>query len=323
MVLASEVVVFAVELLALTLMGIIVNAGSLLRYLSLLILLALYAFNSFSQVSKTYSKTLKHLFHQLKQRCNGIDDVTSLPAHLQQNVAFKSQELSEQADYEHPDDFVLNDHERSWRVNDLVLFIDTQDTPRLPRRLFEEVCKIRTVGSPGPVYSNVLRAVQSFLKIAIFVAFVFVVVGVFGSIYNVSSTNQMMATLAGGSLPLIARKFFAPSKSDTEFDTVSFQSKLDEIIKSFDQTWPMFDLHFELWTTEDRNRLTSLGLADRPYYRRLSLSPTSTCASELSPMQHPLSFELSKLEQEATDTSTNTNIKSSKQRVDLLIVRDD
>ena len=47
------------------------------------------------------------------------------------------------------------------------------------------------------------------------------------------------------------KTFMAPTKPDIEIGTVSFKSKLDEIIKNYKQKWPVYDFPFELWTEED------------------------------------------------------------------------
>ena len=60
-----------------------------------------------------------------------------------------------------------------------------------------------------------------------------------------------MATLAGGFLPFILRTFMQPSKPEIELGTVSFKSKLDEIIINFHQQWAMYDFPFALKTDED------------------------------------------------------------------------
>ena len=276
----SECVGFLVEMFALTVMGIIVNAGALLRYMSLFILLLVYSYTSYSDVSKMYLKTLQCLFAELKKRCKDIDVVTSLPSSLQENFGFKSQELSEQADYEMPDDLDTM-KQCHWLINDLVLLIDSEDRPRLPKDLFQEVCEIRTVGAPGPVYINLIAATQSFLKIAIFVFFVFIVVATFGSVYHVSSTNQMVATMAGGALPLFMRKFFTSGKPELEFKAVSFKNKLEEIIKNYQQSWPIYDLSFEKWTQRDEKKIVDSGLDKRTYYRRASINAQTLSMADL------------------------------------------
>lgn len=62
----------------------------------------------------------------------------------QENFGFKSCENSEQNDYEEPDDLACLTQtnaqcQRQWFINDLVLFVDNEDMPRIPRKLFEQV----------------------------------------------------------------------------------------------------------------------------------------------------------------------------------------
>ena len=249
----SECIGFIVELMIFTMMGVIVNAGAVLKYVTLLILVVVYSYDCYNNVGKKYLKLNKALFGELKGRCKDIEKVTSLPSYLQENCGFKSQELSEQADYEQPDG--IDGFRRAhWMINDLVLFVDNEDMPRIPRNLFEEVCQINVAGAPGPVHQSLILATQEFLKILLFIFFVFIVVLTFGAVYKVSSTNQMLATLAGGFLPFLMRTFLTPSKPDIELGTVSFKSRLDEIIKNFRQKWPIYDVPFEPWTKEDEKK---------------------------------------------------------------------
>ena len=241
----SECIGFLVEMLVFTLMGIIVNAGSMLKYVSLLFLVIIYSYDCYNNVAKKYLKLNKALFGEIKGRIKDLAEVTSLPSDLQENTGFKSVENSEQADYESPDD-LSKSQQNHWNINDLILFIDNEDMPRIPSQLFDEVCQIRVAGSPGPVYASLLEATSDFFKIVMFLFFVFLVVLSFGAVYQVNSTNQTLATLAGGFLPLIMRSFMTPTRPDIEFGTVSFKSKLDEIIQNFCQSWPIFDFPFQL-----------------------------------------------------------------------------
>jgi hypothetical protein len=45
---------------------------------------------------------------------------------------------------------------------------------------------------------------------------------------------------------MVLRTFLAPPAPDVELGTVSFKSKMDEVIKNFCQYWPIHDLPFEL-----------------------------------------------------------------------------
>ena len=248
----SECVGSLVEMLVFTTMGIIVNAGQVLKYVTLLLLVLLYSYDCFNNVGKKYLKLNKALFGEIKARIKDLADVTRLPSHLQENTGFKSEQLSEQAEGELPDEVsIRRGHHKKWMINDLVLFVDNEDMPRIPKELFEHVCQIRVAGAPGPIYQSHIEAFKQFLIILCFLMFVFIVVLSFGAVYKVSSTNQMMATMAGGFMPFILKTFMQPSRPDIEIGSVSFKSKLDEIIRRFHQKWPMHDFPFELWTAED------------------------------------------------------------------------
>jgi len=244
-VILSEVVGCFVEMVVFTVMGCIVNAGSLLRYVMLLVIVFVYCCDCFNNISKKYLKMNKALFSEVKGRVKDLETVTSLPSSLQENCGFKAQELNEQAHYEGSDD-VAEKPPNHWMINDLVLFVDSEDTPRIPKQLFDEVTQIRVAGVPGPVYRGHIEAFRQLIQIVLFILFVFIVVLSFGAVYKISTTNQMLATLVGGFLPMILRTFLAPPAPDVELGTVSFKSKMDEVIKNFCQYWRVYDLPFEL-----------------------------------------------------------------------------
>ena len=241
----SEVAGCLVEIVVFTIMGCVVNAGTLLRYVMLLVMVFVYCCDCFNNISKKYLKMNKALFGEVKCRIKDLEKVTSLPSSRQENCGFKAQELNEQADYEGSDD-VAEQPANHWMINDLVLFVDSEDTPRIPKQLFDEVTQIRVAGVPGPVYRGHIEAFRQLVKIVLFILFVFIVVASFGAVYRISTTSQMLATLVGGFLPMILRTFFAPPAPDVEIGTVSFKSKMDEVIKNFCQYWPIYDLPFEL-----------------------------------------------------------------------------
>jgi len=244
-ILMTEVIGCIVEITVFTIMGCIVNASSLLRYVMLIVMVVVYSGDCFNNMSKQYLKMNKTLFCEVKGRIKDLDKVTSLPSSLQENCGFKAQELNEQASYEGSDD-VAEKPPNHWMINDLVLFVDSEDTPRIPKQLFDEVTQIRVAGVPGPVFRGHLEALRQLFRIVLFIGFVFVIVLSFGAVYKISSTNQTLATVVGGFLPMILRMFLAPPAPNVEMGTVSFKSKMDEVIKNFCQYWPIHDLPFEL-----------------------------------------------------------------------------
>ena len=246
MILLSEVCTFLAEIMCFTMMGIIINASTVLKYGSLLFLVILYSYDCYNNVNKKYLKLNKALFSEIKYRLGkDIEQFTQLPESIQEPRGFKAAEASDQAEYESIDDITEKDP-YSWALNDLILFIDSEDTPRIPKKLFDDVCEIRVAGSPGPVYRSLLDATKKFLMIILFLVFVFIVVLTFGESYNMSSTNQMLATMAGGFMPFMFRNIFKPSNPEVETNLLSFKSKLEEIIKNFCQVWPMHDLMFDV-----------------------------------------------------------------------------
>jgi len=64
----SECVGFAVEMVVFTVMGIIVNSGTLLKYVALLLLMVVYSYDSFKNVNKKYLKLNKALFVDVMRR---------------------------------------------------------------------------------------------------------------------------------------------------------------------------------------------------------------------------------------------------------------
>ena len=255
MIMFSECLGFLTEIAVFTLMGIIVNAGVTLRYVTLVLLVVLYAHDCYSHCYTKYCKLNRAVFNDIKFRIKGLEEVTMLPSELQENQGFKSVEESEQAEHEQPDELSRElDVTRQrlplcWDINDLILFVDKEDTPRIPRKLFDSTCNIRVSGAPGPVYRSLLAATGRFSIIIFFLLFVFLVVMSFGEVYNVSSSKQTLGAVAGGFLPFMLRYILKPKAPDPQLGSVSFKAKLDEIIKNFRQSWPLHDFPFKVSCT--------------------------------------------------------------------------
>ena len=245
MLMVAECASFILHICVFTMMGIIVNASKVLKYGALIFMVVLYSYDCYNNVYLQYLKLNKALFSEIKGRIKDISEVTMLPSYLQENRGFKSQESSDQAEHESADDLV-NDSPGHWVINDLILFIDNNDIPRIPKKLFEEVCDIEVPGSPGPVYRSLILATGKFFLIILFLIFVFIVVLSFGDVYKISSTNQMLATMAGGFMPFIFSNLLKPAQPAIELGSVSFKSKLEEIVINFWQLWPMYDFKFEV-----------------------------------------------------------------------------
>ena len=134
---------------------------------------------------------------------------TNIPIH---EVVSQAVEVSDQADHESADN--LSNEPDSLTINDLILFIDKDDVPRIPSKLFDEVCQIKAPVCPGPVYLSLLKATVKFCFIIMFLGSVFIVVLSFGEVYRMSGTSQMLATMAGGFAPFIFSYILKPAYPD-------------------------------------------------------------------------------------------------------------
>lgn len=139
----------------------------------------------------------------------------------------------------------LEKKEPQWRIGHLLLFFDYLDTPRIPLNLFKKLCEVRIHGAPGPVYINLLKATGKFSIIVIFLFFVMIVVMAFGSANQMSSTNQTLATLAGGFVPMLLKNVLSSKGVKLNLKTLSFKGQIDEIVSEYKQNWPIYDLVVE------------------------------------------------------------------------------
>lgn len=240
----------AVEVMAFTMMGIIVNAGSTLRYVSMVLLVFVYMHDCYNNVYENYLVFNKSVIEEIMDKTEDLKKYASLPSSMQENAAFqlKPLEVVDQI----PTGLNFEKKEPRWRIGHLLLFLDSFDTPRIPLRFFKKLCEIRIHGAPGPVYANLLSATAKFLTIVIFLFFVVIVVMAFGNMHRISSTNQTLATMAGGFVPMLLKNVLSSKSIKLNLKTLSFKGQIDEIISEYKQYWPICDLVIEKDVTEEK-----------------------------------------------------------------------
>ncbi|CAH1797869.1 unnamed protein product [Owenia fusiformis] len=260
MFLVSECFGFGLEVLIFTLIGLIVNAGSVLKYLSILFLLIIYSYECFHNVYVKYLTLNKAIFKDVFGRVkDDVTEVTQLPGHLQENRGFKSEAMVEQKRHKTPD--VLSERRpMHWNINDLVLFVSKFDVHFVPVKLFYAITMIEVAGSPGPIHKSMFHAWRRFGQIVVFLVFLVMTVSLFAKIYKVGSTSQMLATLAGGIFPFVLRNFMSPKATPIELNSCTFNCKVDEVIGNFKEDWPIADLPFEV--NEDQSGVESCEKVD-------------------------------------------------------------
>ncbi|KAK3099667.1 hypothetical protein FSP39_007752 [Pinctada imbricata] len=234
-----EAVGLLVEVLAFTMMGVIVNAGTTLRYVSMALLVIVYMHDCYSNVYKNYLMFNTTITENVMDNVEDLKKVASLPSNLQENAAFQVKPV-EVLD-EIPTTMCVKKKETRWQIGHLVLFLDSSDTPRIPLKLFQKLCEVTVHGAPGPVYINLLRATGKFCIIVVFLFFVIIVVMAFGNVHQISSTNQTLATLAGGFVPMLLKNVLPRRSTKLNLKTLTFKGQMEEIICDFKQTWPLCD----------------------------------------------------------------------------------
>lgn len=243
-----EVIGFIVEVAVFTTMGAIVNAGTTLQYVTLVFLLLLYMRSCYNGVYTKYMNFHKKVLKQIIDNCDeDLDVVARKTSAEQDNTAFRVTSLSgdDELVNEQPEQNLdFNKHTPRWQLSSVLLFLDKEDAGYSPAKFFHEMNTINYAGCPGPVHRSYLQATKQFSVIVIFLLFVFMVVMAFSDVYQVSSTNQMLATLAGGFLPWMLRNVLFTPVDPLALDTarVSFKYLFFEMMDKYRQKWRVFDI---------------------------------------------------------------------------------
>ncbi|KAK6177352.1 hypothetical protein SNE40_015470 [Patella caerulea] len=240
--LAMECISFFVEVGVYTLIGIIINAGVTVRYISVIFLLTFYVRDTFGKLYKKYLNFYKVITsHILEHEKDKITDTAQADAMSQENTVFRV----ECENNSKPDIYLMvRDGIIKWQTSGFLVFLDQEDTPYFSEKFFFEAIEMKYHGCPGPLYRNVFRTFVEFSKIILFLAFFIVVIMAFGDVYNISSTNQMLATVAGGLMPIVFRHVFANKGTDPNFNanSVQFQAEFNAALRRFQQSWPVYDI---------------------------------------------------------------------------------
>ncbi|XP_055894387.1 uncharacterized protein LOC106079075 isoform X1 [Biomphalaria glabrata] len=237
----SESIGLFVEVMAFTMMGIIVNAGSVLKYVTMVLLVFVYMNDCYSNVYENYLTFNKAIMDEIIERTTtDLRKIASMPSSQQANTAFQVRCVDETKELIPSLNF--DKKEIRWKIGQLLLFLDCYDTPRIPLRMFQKLCQVRVHGAPGPVYINLLAATGKFMIIVIFLMFVMIVVMAFGNVHAMSSANTTLATLAGGFVPMLLKNVLSSKGTRLSLKTVSFKGQIDEIIEEYKQYWPVVDL---------------------------------------------------------------------------------
>ncbi|PVD24198.1 hypothetical protein C0Q70_14668 [Pomacea canaliculata] len=243
--LLMELLAFGVEMAVYTFIGLILTSDVTTQYLSIIFFLVLYGHGCISEVNSKYLAYHKLVQQQLLSMVRTEIEVIAKKVELaQENTALHVQ--GDMAPEPSVPTVTLEVHKGYpvWETSGMLLFLDQKDTPFTPEKFFEQTIDLHYCGCPGPLHVNAIKGLWRFTRIVVFLAFVFVVVMAFGSAYRVSTTNQLLATVAGGFIPFAFTYFFESKETDSSVDaeSVQFRTQLHTAINEFRQTWPVFDI---------------------------------------------------------------------------------
>ena len=115
-------------------------------------------FSCFKAVAKPYDELQNDIFVTVQRILEGnkeISSVTNACKHQQENAAFfyKADDEKDRPKCKDCDCSVqISDNELIWQFCGLLLFIDNEDCPLIPRKIFDDLCRVRKYGFPGPVH---------------------------------------------------------------------------------------------------------------------------------------------------------------------------
>ncbi|XP_046568120.1 uncharacterized protein LOC124276534 [Haliotis rubra] len=241
--LLMECLSFFVEVGVYTLMGIIVNAGATLQYVTVIFLIGMYAKNAFGGVHAKYLAYHKIIRGQLLGRKQDeMKKTARQEADVQENSVFRVQSSYNAADNTSGIGIEVKDGSLRWKTEGLLVFLSSMDQPFTPEKFFFETINMNYCGCPGKLWQNTVNAFYNFMKIMVFLFFVVIVVLAFGNQF--STTNQMLATLAGGFVPFVFRNFFMKGGASFTVDTgsIQFVTEFERTIAAFTQKWFVSDI---------------------------------------------------------------------------------
>ncbi|KAK3102337.1 hypothetical protein FSP39_010606 [Pinctada imbricata] len=241
--LASECIIFIVEYTVYTIIGLILNADFALQYLTVTLMICLYARDCFATVTKKYVAYNSTLHEAAVDRIekklmehNGENNAYLLPTKKDETPRIL--------------ELVIENDKLKWKPWQVIAFYDENDKFYITEEFFFQAVNLENCNCPGPLSGNLINATAKLLLIIVFLFFVALTVMAFGNEYEISGFNQTIATVITGFIPFALRNFLFKSNkvSSINKDDVHFNIQLDRKISNFNQTWRVLDFDVDSCT---------------------------------------------------------------------------
>ncbi|KAK3101418.1 hypothetical protein FSP39_003413 [Pinctada imbricata] len=234
--LASECIIFIVEYTVFTVIGVILNADIALQYLTVVLMIFLYARDCFVTVTKKYVAYNSTLHEAAVDRIekklmehNGENNAYLLPTKKDETPRIL--------------ELVIENDKLKWKPWQVIAFYDENDKFYITEEFFFQAVNLENCNCPGPLSGNLINATAKLLVIIVFLFFVALTVMAFGNEYEISGFNQTIATVITGFIPFALTNFLFKSNniSAIDKDDAHFNIQLDRKIRDFNQTWRVLD----------------------------------------------------------------------------------
>ncbi|KAK3102896.1 hypothetical protein FSP39_014770 [Pinctada imbricata] len=241
--LASECIIFIVEYTVYSIIGLILNADFTLQYLTVVLMICLYARDCFTTVTKKYAAYNSTLHEAVVDRIE-----KKLMEHNDENNAY----LLPTKKNENPRllELVIENDKLKWKSWQVIAFYDENDKFYISEEFFNQAVNLENCECPGPLSGNLINATAKLLVIILFLLFVALTVMAFGHKYEISGFNQTIATVITGFIPFALTNFLFKSNNicAIDKDDAHFNIQLDRKIRDFSQTWRVLDFDVDSYT---------------------------------------------------------------------------
>lgn len=239
LILVLEVIFFFLQILMYVAIGAILNASYVLTYITFAGMLILYATNSIRLVQKKYEVFGQTVTKYILSNMSNLHD----SIRFLKNVERKSTDTQEIFDkyalqldlYEESapsPPILVKNNEITLSSQMPFLFFDDHGKPFVTQKDLSKICSNNFTGAPGTLWENYKKAFIHFVFITLFLLLVATIVLAFGQAKGVTGTYLALATLGGGLIPFILRRYLFKSNdlSDFRTDYILFCNELKTMI---------------------------------------------------------------------------------------------
>lgn len=240
-----EVVIFFLQIGMYFTIGILLNASSVLTYVTFGGMLLFYVYDTLRNVKKKYEAFSQAVIEfsvsdMQKQVIKTFKEKKDIKC-----SAFQFKLSKESSNKSHFDIEFDDTRNRVLLISKYpCLFFDENSKPYFNEKAFFRMCCMKVLRAPGSLWENYKKAAVNFLLIFCFLIFVVIIVLAFGKSHGIPGTYQAIATIGGGLVPLILRRYLFKSEDVFDFKSDHFLlfEEMEQLFENYCETWEIVAL---------------------------------------------------------------------------------